>query len=87
MWVWLRAHAAPLYGSYWQERGMREYELIYGEAPFIGHEHSAALMKRVQDVLEEIFPKTSTHWGQGKINPATWAWVFRQVELEVFDDA
>lgn len=39
-------------------------------------------MKKVMDVAQQIFQKTSTHWGQGKINPATWAWVFRQIDEE-----
>ncbi len=68
------------YGSYWQERGIREYELIYGEKPFLGLAHSEELVQKVRDIVEVIFPKTSRHWGQGKINPATWAWVFRQVD-------
>jgi hypothetical protein len=87
MWVWLRAHAAPFYGTYWQERGIREYELIYGEKPFLGLAHSDELMQKVNVIAEEVFPKTSRHWGQGKINPATWAWVFRQVDQRARENA
>lgn len=71
MWVWLRAHAVPLYGTYWQQRGYREYEFIFGEKPFTGLNHTKELMQKVSTTLEKIFPKTSTHWGQGKINPST----------------
>lgn len=87
MWVWLRAHAVPFYGTYWQQRGLREYELIYGEKLFIGLSHTDELMQRVRDILEEIFPQTSRHWGQGTINPATWAWVCRQVDQKARDNA
>jgi hypothetical protein len=87
MWVWLRAHAIPFYGTYWQERGIREYELIYGEKPFLGLAHSEELVQRVRDIVEDIFPKTSRHWGQGKINPATWAYVFRQVDQRARENA
>jgi hypothetical protein len=80
MWIWLRAHGVPFYGTYWQERGIREYELLFGEKPFSGLTHTDELMQEVRNILNEVFPKTSTHWGQGKINPATWAWVFRQVD-------
>jgi hypothetical protein len=44
-------------------------------------------MQKVKDIVEEIFSKTSTHWGQGKINPATWALVFRQVDQRARENA
>ena len=83
MWVWLRAHAVSLYGTYWQERGVREYECIFGEKPFCGLVNKDQLIQEVRRILDEAFPKTSIHWGQGKINPATCAWVFRQVDQRV----
>ena len=79
MWVWLRAHAVPYYGTYWQQRGLREYEHIFGEKPFDGLTQTSELMNEASQIIEELFSKTSTHWGQGKINPSTWAWVFRQI--------
>jgi hypothetical protein len=87
MWVWLRAHAVPFYGTYWQERGRREYELIYKEKPFDGLEPSEDLLQKTRAILKELFPKTSTHWGQGKINPATVAWVLRQVDQRTRNSA
>ncbi|WP_033410229.1 HNH endonuclease signature motif containing protein [Rudaea cellulosilytica] len=80
MWVWLRAHAVACYGTYWQERGFREYEFIFREKPFAGITHSDELLQKASDLLKELFPRTSKHWGQGKINPATVAWVLRQVD-------
>ena len=87
MWTWLRAHAVPFYGTYWQERGVREYELIYGEKPFSGMENVDDAFKSSRELFMEILRKTSTHWGQGKPNPATWAWVFRQVDQKLRRDA
>ncbi|MBE9152565.1 hypothetical protein [Cyanobium sp. LEGE 06113] len=87
MLVWLRAHAVLFCRTYWQERGTKEYELIYGEKPFAVLAHGDELLQKVKDIAEEIFPKTSRHWGQGKINPATWAWVFRQVNQRLRDNA
>lgn len=87
MWVWLRAHAASYYGIYWQVRGIREYELIYGEKPFVGLQHSEALMQQVSALSQELFQNTNTHWGQGKLNPSTWAWVFRQIDQKARQDA
>lgn len=82
MWAWLRAHAADFYGAYWYLRGFREYELVFGVKPFLGLD-SADFLPKVRDVISEYFKDTSTHWGQGKMNPATLAWLIRQVEIEV----
>ncbi|MFC1684118.1 HNH endonuclease [Pseudomonadota bacterium] len=87
MWVWLRAHAVPFYGTYWQERGFREYEFIYGEKPFSRLAQTDELLQKVSGIVDELFSKTSTHWGQGKINPATWAWVLRQVDQRARNNA
>lgn len=83
MWEWLRAHAVPFYGTYWYERGFREYEFIFGKKPFAGYEESDSLMPKLEAAMKKYIRKTSTHWGQGKANPATVAWVIRQVESEV----
>ncbi|MEK2144960.1 hypothetical protein WOC23_23555 [Vibrio parahaemolyticus] len=40
-------------------------------------------MPKINLALKKHFKDTSTHWGQGKANPATLAWVIRQVEIEV----
>jgi hypothetical protein len=45
----------------------------------LGLAHNEELVQKVRDIVEDIFPKTSRHWGQGTIKPATWACVFRQV--------
>lgn len=83
MWIWLRAHAVSFYGTYWQERGMREYEFIFGEKPFSGLTNTDELLQKAKSLFAEIYPKTSRHWGQGKINPATWAWALREIDQRV----
>ena len=85
MWVWLRAHAAALYGTYWQLRGFREYRFLYGREPFSNFDES--LMPKVQLALKKHYDDTNTHWGQGKLNPATWAWLIRQVEIEIANNS
>lgn len=82
MWTWLRAHAADFYGTYWYFRGFREYEFLFGVKPFLGLD-SADCLPKVRGALSKYFKDTSTHWGQGKVNPATLAWLIRQVEIEV----
>lgn len=80
MWVWLRAHAVPCYGTYWHQRGFREYELIFGETPFAGLEPGDGFLDRARLIFKELYPGTSTHWGQGNVNPATLAWILRKID-------
>lgn len=83
MWTWLRAHAAVLYGTYWYIRGVREYELIYGKALLDECiQDSSILLPKIHASLAKYMEQTSTHWGQGKINPATIAWLLRQIVQE-----
>jgi len=81
MWEWLRAHAVSLYGTYWYERGIREYEFVFGRKPFAGM-NVEKTMPALKEALSKYMTRASTHWGQGKLNPATIAWVLRQVERD-----
>lgn len=82
MWVWLRAHAVSFYGTYWQDKGWREYEFIYGRLPFQQVENLQMLIPQFQGILRRCMKQVSNHWGQGKPNAATVAWLLRQVEGE-----
>lgn len=81
MWVWLRARAVPFYGTYWLERGFREYEFIFRMKPFEGLPVTEAMMSALRSALRPCFAQTSAHWGQGRLNAATVAWVIRTIEL------
>jgi hypothetical protein len=83
MWDWLRAHAVSFYGTYWQARGFREYELVYGEKPFSGLDWTDEMIEEVKGMVKALMPCTSRHWGQGKINPSSVVWVLRQVDQKV----
>ena len=87
MWVWLRAHAVSLYGEYWYERGLREYEFIYDVKPLAGFNEPASALPRMQAALKRHIKRTSMHWGQGKPNPATLAWLMREIERDTRNDA
>jgi hypothetical protein len=63
IWVWLRAHAVSFYGTYWQLRGWREYEFIYGRKPFEGAKNPEALLPQVPAILERCMKKVGVHWG------------------------
>jgi hypothetical protein len=83
IWIWLRAHAVGFDGTYWYDRGFREYEFIYGVKPLACFNQAA--IPRLQAATERNTKRTSTHWGQGKVNPATVAWLLREVEREARD--
>jgi HNH endonuclease len=87
MWTWLRAHAVACYGTYWQIRGFREYEFVFGRKPFEEVQDFVEVEAKLRVVLEKYMKQTSTHWGQGKLNPATVAWLLRRAEDELQDDA
>jgi hypothetical protein len=87
IWTWLRAHAAGFYGTYWYDRGFREYEFIFRSKPLNGIESSDVPESKIQAAICKYMPQTSTHWGQGKPNPATMAWLIRQVIQELVDNA
>ena len=87
MWTWLRAHAAPFYGTYWYERGVREYEFIFGRKPLEDISYTEAMESRLRGVIAEHILRTSTHWGQGRLNAATVAWLLHQVEQKARNDS
>ena len=85
MWTWLRAHAAGEYGTYWVNRGFREYEFIFGKKPYAmiaTRNDSAVVMARVHKAMISYMDQTTRHWGQGQLNAATWAWLIRSAEEE-----
>lgn len=86
MWTWLRAYATAVYGTFWLDKGFREYEFVYGRQPFAGMttQDSAGSLRTA---LGKIFKQTSTHWGQGKLNAATTAWAVRQLEVAMQGNA
>ncbi|MFD2755637.1 HNH endonuclease [Comamonas terrae] len=80
MWTWLKAHAVPYYGSYWQLRGLQEYEFVFGTKPFKDLDSLPDFEDQLKAMAKELSGTTSTHWGQGKLNPSTVAWLIHQVE-------
>lgn len=87
MWAWRIAHAASFYGGYWLNRGLREFEFAFGRPAFQGVGECREAFALASKALEAHMRRTGMHWGQGKINPATIAWLFRQVEIELANNA
>lgn len=89
MWQWLRAHAEPFYDTYWTIRGLKEFELVFGRKAFGQIEGkkipSDMLVSVVGDLLRDHMKRTSIHFGEGRLNPATIAWLIAQIERGIPD--
>ena len=81
MWIWLRAHAQPLYDSYWMTRATEEFQKLFSRRPgkmlldhaqLNGLDENAAVT-RYQEALSGMHRHAVFHWGQGRINPSTFA--------------
>jgi ribosomal protein L37E len=82
IWRWLRAHAVPLYDTYWTIRGMDEFERLFKRKPFadISDGFSDDKMK---EILSTHMRDVVHHFGEGRLNPATIAWILARVEQQI----
>jgi hypothetical protein len=80
MWIWLRASCAPFYDTYWATRGVQEFERIFGREPFAGPEFKNIEREQALQALREEMRKTTLHLGEGRLNPATTAFLFALIE-------
>lgn len=78
MWDWIRAYGTTFYDTFWMLEGMKEYEFIYGRS-FEQEikERRIKDRKGLEEILEEVFDKTSYHYGHPYLNRATLAGVIR----------
>ena len=87
MWKWLRAHAVSFYGTYWHKRAVQEFKLIYGRAPFSVIDETkiapGSIAELSQEVIEKHIRNASVHFGEGRLNASTMAWLLFQAEQEV----
>ena len=87
MWLWLRAHAVPLYDTYWTLRGMEEFEKIFKRKPFSDITDDKCSEEKKRAMFSVLFRKVSVHYGEGRLNPATLAWMLAQIEKQIKDTA
>jgi hypothetical protein len=83
MWCWLRAHATPFYDTYWTERGLNEFEVIFKRKPFSTLENDAQSKARIEFAMRKYMQEAIVHFGEGRLNPSTIAWVIWKVEVEL----
>ena len=82
IWVWLRRYAVPLYDTDWIIRGYNEFEKIFGRRPF-GDLSEDVPQTTILAALKKYREQAIIHFGEGRPNPSTVAWLFSQIEQEL----
>jgi hypothetical protein len=83
MWVWLRSTCVPFYDTYWTARGIQEFERMFGRKPFAGSEFDGVAEERALKMLQEELALTVVHFGEGRLNPSTYAAIFARIEEQI----
>ena len=81
MWFWLRSRAVSIYDTEWIMRGLEEFERLYGRKPIWNLEQTL-IQENIVSLVRKFKSKTIIHFGEGKQNPSTVAWIFAQIENE-----
>ena len=82
MWFWLRAYAVTCYDTDWIDRGFEEFEKLFKRKPLADVDPNFPLEK-FRELLKKYIQKTVVHFGEGRPNPSTVAWLLAQVERQV----
>lgn len=84
MWDWIRAYGVPIYDTFWDLIGIKEYEFIYNRSFYselidLGIEDPFEANKLIKSYLPEILKKVGHHYGHPYMNTATIAGAFRMI--------
>ena len=82
IWIWLRRYAVTLYDTDWIVRGYEEFERIFRRKPFLELGGDVA-EGDIVDALKKYRNKAIIHFGEGRPNPATVAWLFSKIESDL----
>lgn len=83
MWIWLRKTSVPIYDTYRFEKGMMEFEKLFGRKPHFrsGVDDPASYLAEFQSALKEHMGAVTVHFGHGgRLNPATIACLIHKIE-------
>ena len=83
MWIWLRSTCVSLYDMYWTERGVQEFEKMFGRKPFATPEFASITAEQTTVLLRKQMSKVTRHFGEGSLNPSTIASIFALIEEQV----
>ena len=84
MWDWIRAYGVPLYDTFWDLLGMREYKFIYKKDFFeefidIGITDTEEVRKIMDEYVPKIVKEAKHHYGHPYMNSATIAGTYRMI--------
>lgn len=81
MWDWIRAYGVPFYDTFWNCKGMKEYQLVYGHSfenaimYIMRHAKSSRdnneIMNAIKEKATRIGEVSGVHFGQSYWNTAT----------------
>lgn len=80
MWFWLRSHAVPLYDAEWIISGLEEYQRLFGKRTFSSLK--SLDISQLKRMVEKFRRQAIIHFGEGRPNPSTLAWVIAKMEDE-----
>ncbi|PHR90792.1 MAG: HNH endonuclease [Blastopirellula sp.] len=83
MWIWLRAHRAFFYDTYWSQRGAEEFRKMFGRNPFKCVDLNHVDENQVQNLLKDEIQKAIVHFGEGRMNPSTIACIIYSIEEQL----
>jgi hypothetical protein len=71
-----------LYDTAWILRGVEEFERLFKRKPFAGT-NLEAIFPIVRESLRRYRRRAIIHFGEGRLNPSTVAWIIGQIEGEI----
>ena len=84
MWVWIRKTCTTHYNTFWQERGLKEFEKMFDRKPFNKKDFLKISDKKLRSIIEKVINKdASFHFGEGGLNPSTIASLYMIIEKEI----
>jgi 5-methylcytosine-specific restriction endonuclease McrA len=81
-WIWLRRYAVTFYDADWIVRGYEEFERIFRRKPFAAPSEDAP-EQLIVEALKKYRNRAIIHFGEGRPNPATVAWLLSKIESEL----
>ena len=84
MWDWLRAYGVPMYDTFWDLMGLKEYEFIYKRSFYselfdLGIKSHTEANELIKSYLPEIIKQVGHHCGHPYMNMATIAGAYRMI--------
>jgi hypothetical protein len=85
MWLWMRTTCVGFYDAYWTDRGFEEFERIFQRKAFEGLRYESGVDELLPVMMAEELEKAIVHFGEGRMNPATIAWIIWRIERRLIE--